>query len=160
MDIVVDTSVIIAVVANEPLKETLVGLTRGADLIVPSSVHWEIGNALSAMLRRKRITVEQAIQAVQVYQRIPLRFVEIELAEAVKIAGVQGNAEHLLFPGGEAEEDAGDAAGAPAVGGLESGRWVGIEVFRTYLVPFELLSVLLLAAIFGAMVIARREKGE
>jgi len=90
MDIVVDTSVIIAVVANEPLKETLVGLTRGADLIAPSSVHWEIGNALSAMLKRKRITVAQAIQAIRIYRRIPLRFVEIELEEAMKIAGVQG----------------------------------------------------------------------
>ena len=90
MDIVVDTSVIIAVVANEPLKAILVDLTTGAGLIAPPSVHWEIGNALSAMLKRERITVGQAIQAVQSYQRIPLRFVEIELAEAVKIAGARG----------------------------------------------------------------------
>jgi NADH-quinone oxidoreductase subunit J len=52
---------------------------------------------------------------------------------------------------------AGDVAGAPQVGGLESGKDVGIAVFRTYIVPFELLSVLLLAAIFGALVIARKE---
>ena len=34
--------------------------------------------------------MEQAIQAVQVHRRIPLRFVEVELEEAVKIAGAQG----------------------------------------------------------------------
>jgi NADH-quinone oxidoreductase subunit J len=52
---------------------------------------------------------------------------------------------------------AGEVAGAPQAGGLESGRDVGIAVFGDYIVPFELLSVLLLAAIFGALVIARKE---
>ena len=54
---------------------------------------------------------------------------------------------------------AGDLAGAPATGGLESGKDTGVSVFQEYIVPFELLSVLLLAAIFGALVIARKEGG-
>jgi len=86
MDIVVDTSVIIAVIADEPVKEALVELTTGATLVAPHSVHWEIGNAFSAMLRRRRITVEQAIQAVKLYQQIPIRFVGAELEETLKIA--------------------------------------------------------------------------
>ena len=90
MDIVVDTSVVIAVIVNESVKETLVELTIGADLIAPQSVHWEIGNALSAMLKRGRITVEQAAQAVRVYQEIPLRFVDVELEETLKIVDAQG----------------------------------------------------------------------
>ncbi len=52
MDIVLDTSVIIAVIANEPEKRVLIRLTKGAELIAPQSVHWEIGNAFSAMLKR------------------------------------------------------------------------------------------------------------
>jgi predicted nucleic acid-binding protein len=87
---VIDTSAIIAVIANEPEKEALVELTTGADLIAPRSVHWEIGNAFSAMLRRKRIKVEQAIQAVKLYQQIPIRFVDVELEETLKIADVLG----------------------------------------------------------------------
>jgi NADH:ubiquinone oxidoreductase subunit 6 (subunit J) len=55
---------------------------------------------------------------------------------------------------------AGEVAGAPQTGGLESGQQTGISVFRDYIVPFELLSVLLLAAIFGALVIARKEGSE
>jgi predicted nucleic acid-binding protein len=90
MDIVVDTSAIIAVIANEPEKEALVELTTGADLIAPHSVHWEIGNAFSAMLRRERIKVEQAIQAVKLYQQIPIRFVDVELEETLKIANALG----------------------------------------------------------------------
>ena len=34
---------------------------------------------------------------------------------------------------------------------------VGISIFQTYLVPFEVVSVLLLAALVGAVVIARRD---
>ena len=34
----------------------------------------------------------------------------------------------------------------------------GIELFRGWLVPFELISILLLAALVGAVVYARKEK--
>ena len=90
MDVVVDTSVVIAVIVNESVKETLVELTTGADLIAPHSVHWEIGNALSAMLKRGRITIQQAVRAVQVYREIPLRYVDVELEETLAIADEQG----------------------------------------------------------------------
>jgi NADH-quinone oxidoreductase subunit J len=56
--------------------------------------------------------------------------------------------------------NAGRVSGAPQAGGLESGQQVGVAVFTDYVVAFELLSVLLLAAIFGALVIARKEGGE
>jgi NADH:ubiquinone oxidoreductase subunit 6 (subunit J) len=52
-----------------------------------------------------------------------------------------------------------DGAAGAAAGGLDDGRAAGIDLFSRYLVPFELLSVLLLGAIFGALVIARRDRG-
>jgi NADH:ubiquinone oxidoreductase subunit 6 (subunit J) len=45
-------------------------------------------------------------------------------------------------------------------GGLESGRAVGTALFGDYLVPFELLSVLLLGAVFGALLLARKDRPE
>ena len=48
-------------------------------------------------------------------------------------------------------------SGAAPVGGLEDGAAAGAQLFTRYLVPFELLSLLLLGAIFGALVIARAE---
>ena len=57
MKYVVDASVIIAVIANEPEKERLVEITQGADLLAPASVHWEIGNAFSAMIKRGRVSL-------------------------------------------------------------------------------------------------------
>lgn len=86
MDIVIDASAIIAVAANEKQKDALIRLTTGVDLIAPASVHFEIGNAISAMLKRRRILSEQAAQLVEQYQSIPLRFVDIELSESILIA--------------------------------------------------------------------------
>ena len=91
MDMVVDASVIIAVIANEPERDTLVELTRAADLMAPHSVHWEIGNAFSAMLRRERITLASALKAFEIYRRIPIRFVDVELEESLEIVHVLGS---------------------------------------------------------------------
>lgn len=44
-----------------------------------------------------------------------------------------------------------------SVGGLENGTALGIDLFSRYVVPFELLSVLLLGAIFGALMVARKD---
>jgi predicted nucleic acid-binding protein len=86
MNLVVDTSVLMAVLTSEPERPKLVSLTVGVDLIAPISVHWEIGNALSALLKRKRITLQQAFSALSAYEKIPLRHVEVSMMEAVRIA--------------------------------------------------------------------------
>ena len=42
------------------------------------------------MLRRERIKVEQALHAVELYQRIPIRLVDVELEETLEIADAVG----------------------------------------------------------------------
>jgi predicted nucleic acid-binding protein len=86
MALVVDTSVVLAVVLNEPSKPTLIQRTSGADLIAPASLHWEVGNALSAMLKRKRLTHVEALQALAEYRNIPIRFLDVALDDAVTLA--------------------------------------------------------------------------
>jgi len=86
MEIVIDASAIIAIVANEPEKALLIELTVGAELIAPASIHYEIGNALSAMLKRRRIALPQATEALRLYQSIPLRYVDVDLHDALRIA--------------------------------------------------------------------------
>jgi predicted nucleic acid-binding protein len=92
MNVVVDASVIIAVIAGEPEREALIALTQEADLIAPHSVHWEIGNAFSAMLKRNRVTLEQVLKAIEIYQTIPIRLFEVELNKALELA-----AQHSLY---------------------------------------------------------------
>ncbi len=87
MDVVVDTSIVLAVLTSEPERARIIDLTKDADLIAPASVHWEIGNALSAMLKRKRLTLEQATEVIHAYAKIPIRFLEVSLLDALRIAG-------------------------------------------------------------------------
>jgi predicted nucleic acid-binding protein len=85
MRIVVDTSVLIAVISNEPTKPALVQATRGAALLAPASVHWEIGNAFSAMLKRGRVRLTEVRKALEAYGEIPVRFVEVDLIDALQL---------------------------------------------------------------------------
>jgi len=86
MNLVVDTSVLVAVLVSEPERERLVRLTKDADLIAPGSVHWEIGNALAAMMKRKRIELEQVGAVLKAYEEIPIRFRDVDLESAMEIA--------------------------------------------------------------------------
>ena len=90
MEIVVDASTLIAVIVNEPAKQAIVSATIGFDLIAPISVHFEIGNAFSAMLKRRRVTLTQSLIALKVYEGIPIRLVDVELEASMQIAGQLG----------------------------------------------------------------------
>lgn len=90
MVIVVDTTVVIAVIANEATKPRLIELTKDAELVAPASLAWEIGNAFSAMFKQKRITREQALAAVLEYQRIPIRMLDVPLPNAVELSSQLG----------------------------------------------------------------------
>jgi predicted nucleic acid-binding protein len=88
--LVIDTSVIVAVIAGEPTRDVLVNATSGADLLASPSLHWELGNALAAQLRRGRLTLDQARKLVQSYASIPVQFVDIPLESALEIAEEHG----------------------------------------------------------------------
>ena len=89
-NILIDTSAIIAVIANEPEKERLIELAAGFSLIAPKSVYWEIGNAFSAMLKRGRVTLKQVEHALDVFDEIPVRYLDVDLRESLAIAGQHG----------------------------------------------------------------------
>ena len=86
VEIVIDTSAILAVIAEQPEKADLVTLTRGAILVAPASVHWEIGNAMSAMFKRKAIGIKDALQLLEAYAAIPIRMAEVGLKQAVELS--------------------------------------------------------------------------
>ena len=86
MTLVVDASILLAVLMSEPERAKIIELTKGVDLIAPASVHWEIGNALSSMLKRGRMTLVQAESLLKNYEKIPIRFVEVSLHESIRIS--------------------------------------------------------------------------
>lgn len=90
MRIVTDTSVIIAVIAGEPEKARLITLTEGAELLAPESLHWELGNALAAQLRRGRLEADQVPVLLRAYRQIPIQFVEVSIEAALEVSGDVG----------------------------------------------------------------------
>jgi predicted nucleic acid-binding protein len=86
MNLIVDASVLLAVLTSESERGKIVELTQDVDLIAPASVHWEIGNALSNMMKRGRITAIQAKGVLKNYEKIPIRFVEVSLQEAIDVS--------------------------------------------------------------------------
>lgn len=86
MEIVIDTSAIMAVLVDEPDRARILEVTQGTTLRAPASVHWEVGNAFSAMFKKRRISKEKALKAVARYHLIPILFSDIELGSALTLA--------------------------------------------------------------------------
>ncbi len=89
MDITIDTSALIAVIGNEASKQKIIEITIGCTLYAPSSVHWEIGNAFSAMFKRRKSSIELAKQALVAYRGIPIKFVDVPLEKALELSQTQ-----------------------------------------------------------------------
>lgn len=86
MERIVDASVLLAVALDEDIKPHLLELTRGVTLVAPASLPWELGNALSAQIKRERLTLEQAQQALRIAQSIPVRLLEVDLEWSLILA--------------------------------------------------------------------------
>jgi predicted nucleic acid-binding protein len=86
MYLTIDTSALIAVIGNEDNKERIVDLTIGYSLYAPASVHWEIGNAFSAMFKRGSSNLDSVRQALEAYQEIPIRFIDVPLEQSIELS--------------------------------------------------------------------------
>jgi len=86
VQIVVDASALLAVLLEEPERPALVAATRGAELLAPASLPWEVGNALVAAVRRWRLTRDEAVAAWAGYAAVPLRLIEVDIGDAMKTA--------------------------------------------------------------------------
>ena len=84
--IVVDTSIIIACLLNEPEKSHLEEITAGVQLVAPGSLPWEVGNALSALFKKKRFSdTKQAYSVVKEFSDIPIHLIHIDLKETMDL---------------------------------------------------------------------------
>jgi predicted nucleic acid-binding protein len=84
-NIVVDTSAILAVLLDEPEKEAVVEKTMGAVLSAPASLRWEVGNAATAGVKRRRLTVERAQQLMTDFESVTIRELVVDIKSAVDL---------------------------------------------------------------------------
>ena len=81
-----DTNIFLAIALDEPQKEHIIEVTSHAVLSVPEILPYEIGNALSAMTRRGRISKVEALAAENAANLIPVRLVSIDIQKALELA--------------------------------------------------------------------------
>ncbi len=86
MDIITDTNIFLTVVLEESQKEKIIRLSSGCNAISPEILPYEIGNALSAMIKRKKLSEVEALQVQKRIATIPVRLISVDIYEALKIA--------------------------------------------------------------------------
>jgi predicted nucleic acid-binding protein len=86
MDILIDASVIISIVIDEPEKELAIKLSKGCTLLSPAMMPYEIGNALSRLQKRHVLDNKGVIGAYNAYKEIPIKLVQADIEQALRIA--------------------------------------------------------------------------
>lgn len=86
MKIIADTNTFIAVALNEPEKDKIIQLTKGHDLIAPDVLPFEIGNALTAMMKKKALKKEEVESVWEIVQQIPVDLRHTNIKSALSIA--------------------------------------------------------------------------
>ena len=83
--IVIDTSATLAVLLGEPEKQAVVEATIGSVVCAPASVRWEVGNAATAGVKKRRLTPERARQLITDFEQVTIRELAIDLRRAVDL---------------------------------------------------------------------------
>jgi len=84
--VVVDTSVVLAVLLNEPERNAILKRTRGKRILVAPSLGWEVGNALVALVRRGKADYAAIERAWRSFDQIPLTFTSCSIIASLRLA--------------------------------------------------------------------------
>lgn len=86
MKIVADTNIFIAVALNKPEKDKIIQLSEGCNLTAPDVLPFEIGNALTAMMKKGSLDSDEIIASWEIIQHIPVELRRIDIKSALEIA--------------------------------------------------------------------------
>jgi predicted nucleic acid-binding protein len=86
MKIVADTNTFLAVAMNEPERPQIIRLTVGHDLVAPEVLPFELGNALTDMMKKGVLRPSQVTVAWDSVQVIPVELRRIDVRSALGIA--------------------------------------------------------------------------
>ena len=86
MKIVSDASSFLAVLLDETERNWVIKKTKNCELTSPVILPYEIGNALMASFKRKRIDGSEMVKAYGVSKTIKVRLLDIDIIKALKIA--------------------------------------------------------------------------
>lgn len=83
---VADTNTFLAVALGEPERDWLLNVTRHSRLLAPVVLPFEIGNALSAMVKRRALRADQVSDVWETVAKIPVELTEFDVRSALRLA--------------------------------------------------------------------------
>ena len=87
MEILIDTSAIIAYIAGESKSSIAVNTTENANPVSPNILPFEIANALTKMLKKGIIDSKvDMLSLAENYQIIPIKLLDIDIKKSLEIA--------------------------------------------------------------------------
>lgn len=87
MKVVADTNTFLAVALDEPEKPVIIRATLGHQLLAPEILPFEVGNALTAMMKKRVLEPHELPPAWDAVQKIPVELHRSNIRRALKIAG-------------------------------------------------------------------------
>ncbi|MCQ2613911.1 MAG: type II toxin-antitoxin system VapC family toxin [Treponemataceae bacterium] len=86
-DIVIDASCVLSYLLNQEGSEIVVKKVGNNQLIAPTCLPFEIGNAVSKLIKRKFISIFEGVAVYHQFVKIPIRLVDPDIPNSIVIAG-------------------------------------------------------------------------
>ena len=86
MKLVLDTSVVVALLASDEEQDHFLDIISKYDYVCSTSIVPELGNAVSAMFKRGRINLNQGLAIVDGFSKLDIQLVDLNLTRAVEIS--------------------------------------------------------------------------
>ena len=86
-EIVIDASCILEFLLNQNGKDTVIKTVGIAQLVAPNCLPYEIGNAISKLIKRKMLSIYDGVAVYHEFVRIPMRLMEPDIPNSIVVAG-------------------------------------------------------------------------
>ena len=86
-NIVIHASCVLSFLLNQEGSKNVVSIVGENQLVAPSCLPFEIGNAISKLIKRKLISVYEGVSVFHEFARIPIRLIEPDIPNSILIAG-------------------------------------------------------------------------
>jgi predicted nucleic acid-binding protein len=86
MKLVVDTSALLTVVLSEPSRSIVIEAATGYDIIAPSVLPYEVGNALTSLRKRKVLKDGEVLSAWTSFSLMTIDLCDVDIPAALVLA--------------------------------------------------------------------------
>ena len=86
-EIVIDASCILEFLLTQSNKTNIVKTIGTANLLAPACLPYEIGNAISKLIKRKLLSVRDGVSVYHEFAKIPIRIIEPDIPNAIVLSG-------------------------------------------------------------------------